>query len=105
MANKLFPMASISKKIEDFANEKLNSVLEVIPSGDSATTEMATPEAHKVCLMLSLLSDVLVLIFFSDWVYLYFLKDVGLENLTASVADAQTLMSLYFALCTKVSSY
>ena len=96
-------MASISKKIEDFANEKLNSVLEVIPSGDS--TEMATPEAHKVCLMLSLLSDVLVLIFFSDWVYLHFLKDVGLENLTASVADAQTLMSLYFALCTKVSNY
>ena len=103
MANKLFPMASISKKIEDFANEKLNSVLEVIPSGDS--TEMATPEAHKVCLMLSLLSDVLVLIFFSDWVYLHFLKDVGLENLTASVADTQTLMSLYFALCTKVSNY
>ena len=103
MANKLFPMASISKKIEDFANEKLNSVLEVIPSGDS--TEMATPEAHKVCLMLSLLSDVLVLIFFSDWVYLHFLKDVGLENLTASVSDVQTLMSLYFALCTKVSNY
>lgn len=65
MANKLFPMASISKKIEDFANEKLNSVLEVIPSGDSATTEMA-PEAHKVCLTLSLLSYVVVLIFFSD---------------------------------------
>lgn len=73
VANKLFPMASISKKIEDFANEKLNSVLEVIPPGDSATTEMATPEAHKVCLMLSRLSDVLVLIFFSDWVYLHFL--------------------------------
>jgi symplekin len=36
---------------------------------------------------------------------LHFLKDVGLENLTASVADAQTLMSLYFALCTKVNNY
>ncbi|XP_062186782.1 uncharacterized protein LOC133890428 [Phragmites australis] len=77
VANKLFPMASISKKIEDFANEKLNSVLEVIPSADSAATERATPEAHK---------------------------DVGLENLSASVADAQTLMSLYFALCTKKHS-
>uniref|UniRef100_A0A0A9CU21 Symplekin C-terminal domain-containing protein n=1 Tax=Arundo donax TaxID=35708 RepID=A0A0A9CU21_ARUDO len=78
VANKLFPMASISKKIEDFANEKLNSVLEVIPSADSAATESATPEAHKV---------------------------VGLENLSASsVADAQTLMSLYFALCTKKHS-
>ena len=33
---------------------------------------------------------------------LCFLKDGGLENLS-SVADAQTLMSLYFALCTKVS--
>ncbi|CAM0151620.1 unnamed protein product [Urochloa decumbens] len=77
VANKLFPMASISKKIEDFANEKLNSVLEVIPSGDSAVTEMSTPVAHN---------------------------DGGLENLSASVADAQTLMSLYFALCTKKHS-
>jgi symplekin len=77
VANKLFPMASISKKIEDFANEKLNSVLEVIPSGDSAATETATPEAHN---------------------------DGVLENLAASVADAQTLMSLYFALCTKKHS-
>ena len=56
-------MASISKKIEDFANEKLNSVLEVIPSGDSAATETATPEAHNVCLMLSFLSDIFMLIF------------------------------------------
>ncbi|CAN6200376.1 unnamed protein product [Urochloa humidicola] len=73
VANKLFPMASISKKIEDFANEKLNSVLEVIPSGDSAATETA----HN---------------------------DGGLQNVSASVADAQTLMSLYFALCTKKHS-
>ncbi|KAF8680719.1 hypothetical protein HU200_045560 [Digitaria exilis] len=77
VANKLFPMASISKKIEDFANENLNSVLEVIPSGDSSATEMSAPEAHN--------------------------KN-GLENLSASVADAQTLMSLYFALCTKKHS-
>ncbi|RCV14667.1 hypothetical protein SETIT_2G443400v2 [Setaria italica] len=77
VANKLFPMASISKKIEDFANEKLNSVLEVIPSGDSAATETATSEAHN---------------------------DGGLENLSASMANAQTLMSLYFALCTKKHS-
>ena len=103
-------MASISKKIEDFAKEKLNSVLEVIPSGDSAATETATPEAHNVCLMLSFLSDIFMLIFwtdcnFADWVSLYFLKDGVLENLSASVADAQTLMSLYFALCTKVNDY
>lgn len=77
VANKLFPMTSISKKIEDFANEKLNSVLEMTPSGDCVTTEMATPEAHK---------------------------DIGLENLTASVTGMQTLMSLYFALCTKKHS-
>ncbi|OEL15347.1 Symplekin [Dichanthelium oligosanthes] len=77
VANKLFPMASISKKIEDFANEKLNSVLEAFPSGDSAATETTTPEADK---------------------------DVGLEKLSASVTDAQTLMSLYFALCTKKHS-
>lgn len=77
VANKLFPMTSISKKIEDFANEKLNSVLEMTPSGDFVTTEMATPEAHK---------------------------DIGLENLTASVTGMQTLMSLYFALCTKKHS-
>jgi hypothetical protein len=60
--------------------------------------------------MLSFLSDIFVLIFWTDaisliWVYLYFLKDGVLENLAASVADAQTLMSLYFALCTKVNDY
>uniref|UniRef100_A0A8R7PAE6 Symplekin n=1 Tax=Triticum urartu TaxID=4572 RepID=A0A8R7PAE6_TRIUA len=77
VANKLFPMASISKRIEDFANEKLNSVLEVIPAAESASAaEMATPEVHQ---------------------------DGGLENLS-SVADALTLMSLYFALCTKKHS-
>lgn len=62
VANKLFPMASISKKIEDFANEKLDSVLVVIPSGDSAATETATSEAHNVCLMLLFLSCIFVLI-------------------------------------------
>ncbi|KAM0892921.1 hypothetical protein ACQ4PT_025410 [Festuca glaucescens] len=77
VANKLFPVASISKRIEEFANEKLNSVLEVIPAAESASaSEMVTPEAHQ---------------------------DGGLENLS-SVADAQTLMSLYFALCTKKHS-
>uniref|UniRef100_A0A453AJF6 Uncharacterized protein n=1 Tax=Aegilops tauschii subsp. strangulata TaxID=200361 RepID=A0A453AJF6_AEGTS len=41
-------MASISKRIEDFANEKLNSVLEVIPAAESASgAEMATPEVHQ----------------------------------------------------------
>lgn len=74
VANKLFPVASISKRIEEFANEKLNSVLEVIPAAESASaSEMVTPEGHQ---------------------------DGSLENLS-SVADAQTLMSLYFALCTK----
>ncbi|KAF7006451.1 hypothetical protein CFC21_021497 [Triticum aestivum] len=74
VANKLFPMTSISKRIEDFANEKLNSVLEVIPAAESASAaEMGTPEVHQ---------------------------DGGLENVS-SVADALTLMSLYFALCTK----
>ncbi|VAH41627.1 unnamed protein product [Triticum turgidum subsp. durum] len=48
VANKLFPMASISKRIEDFANEKLNSVLEVIPAAESASAaEMGTPEVHQ----------------------------------------------------------
>uniref|UniRef100_A0A0E0QD47 Symplekin C-terminal domain-containing protein n=1 Tax=Oryza rufipogon TaxID=4529 RepID=A0A0E0QD47_ORYRU len=77
VANKLFPMASISKRIEDFANEKLNSVLEVVPADESAASEMSTPEAPK---------------------------DGGSENLSSSVADSQTLMSLYFALCTKKHS-
>jgi symplekin len=46
-------MVSISKKIEEFANEKLNSVLEVIPAAESASaSEMATPEVHQVWFML-----------------------------------------------------
>ncbi|KAL6896689.1 hypothetical protein ACP4OV_007261 [Aristida adscensionis] len=81
VANKLFPVASISKKIEDFANEKLNSVLELSPSADSSATERATPEGHQ---------------------------DIGSEDVSTSVAtslaDAQALMSLYFALCTKKHS-
>uniref|UniRef100_A0A0D9X398 Symplekin C-terminal domain-containing protein n=1 Tax=Leersia perrieri TaxID=77586 RepID=A0A0D9X398_9ORYZ len=77
VANKLFPMSSISKRIEDFANEKLNSVLEVVPADESASSELSTPEAPK---------------------------DGGSENMSSSVADAQTLMSLYFALCTKKHS-
>uniref|UniRef100_A0A0E0LQ68 Symplekin n=1 Tax=Oryza punctata TaxID=4537 RepID=A0A0E0LQ68_ORYPU len=77
VANKLFPMASISKRIEDFANEKLNSVLEVVQADESAASVTSTPEAPK---------------------------DGGSENLSSSVADSQTLMSLYFALCTKKHS-
>jgi symplekin len=46
-------MGRISKKIEEFANEKLNSVLEVIPAAESASaSEMATPEVHQVWFML-----------------------------------------------------
>jgi hypothetical protein len=41
---------------------------------------------------------------FLIWWTSCFLKDGSLENLS-SVADAQTLMSLYFALCTKVTGY
>lgn len=42
---------------------------------------------------------------FSYWDELCLMKDGGSENLSSSVADSQTLMSLYFALCTKVSIY
>ncbi|KQK14471.1 hypothetical protein BRADI_1g16550v3 [Brachypodium distachyon] len=48
VANKLFPMAIISKRIEDFANENFDSVLEVIPATESAkAAEMATSEVHE----------------------------------------------------------
>ena len=41
-----------------------------------------------------------------EWLgLLVFLKDVGLEKLTPSMPNAQTLMSLYYALCTKVNGY
>lgn len=52
----------------------------------------------------SFCADILNWLHFADEMCLYFLKS-GLENLSASVADAQTLMSLYFALCTKVSDH
>jgi symplekin len=41
---------------------------------------------------------------FSYWDELCLMKDGGSENLSSSVADSQTLMSLYFALCTKKHS-
>jgi len=47
-------MPSIFKKTEDFANEKkLDLILEVTPSADPVTTEIATPESKN------------------DWDYLY----------------------------------
>ena len=45
-------MASISKRIEEFANEKLNSVLEVIPAAESASASEMAPEVHEVWFML-----------------------------------------------------
>ncbi|KAL3027400.1 hypothetical protein AAZX31_03G049800 [Glycine max] len=104
VANKLYPLSSISKQIEDFAKEMLFSVM----SGDaSEATDIECsiadsekgPDVEKVPNEQSSLSGST--------------KDVTSDNRQSctsesvspdSVSEAQRCMSLYFALCTKKHS-
>ncbi|KAG5060451.1 hypothetical protein JHK87_001480 [Glycine soja] len=101
VANKLYPLSSISKQIEDFSKEMLFSVM----SGDateatdvegSFADSQKGPDVEKVPNEQSSLSGST--------------KDVPSDNRQSctsesvspdSVSEAQRCMSLYFALCTK----
>ncbi|KAL3038116.1 hypothetical protein AAZX31_01G111400 [Glycine max] len=104
VANKLYPLSSISKQIEDFSKEMLFSVM----SGDateatdvegSFADSQKGPDVEKVPNEQSSLSGST--------------KDVPSDNRQSctsesvspdSVSEAQRCMSLYFALCTKKHS-
>nr|KYP44821.1 Symplekin [Cajanus cajan] len=103
VANKLYPLSSISQQIEDFAKERLFSAM----SGDASDAMNAEgsiadsqkgPESEKPNEQSSLSGST---------------KDVSSDNHQSctsesvspdSVSEAQRCMSLYFALCTKKHS-
>ncbi|XP_020087002.1 uncharacterized protein LOC109709265 isoform X3 [Ananas comosus] len=103
VANKLFPMATISQKIEDFANEKLRSIVDGIPAlevdnvdgaihgvqkdADSEKSGNEEQPVHGVA------SDEHI----SD-------GQLAENAISSSLVEAQRCMSLYFALCTKKHS-
>ncbi|CAA6661820.1 unnamed protein product [Spirodela intermedia] len=74
VANKLFPMPSIAKKIEDFANDMLFSVVDQLTPREGPDSE-GLPKSSGTQTVSS-----------------------------SSVLEAQRRMSLYFALCTKKHS-
>lgn len=93
VANKLYPISSISVQIEDFAKEMLLSAMNDDHTMDNAElakdTEMEKPLSESVNAIT---------------------KDVSSEvgqpctSESTSITDAQRCMSLYFALCTKKHS-
>ncbi|WVZ16938.1 hypothetical protein V8G54_009920 [Vigna mungo] len=103
VANKLYPLSSISQQIEDFAKEMLisvtsNDVSELTDAEGSVADSQKGPDVEKVSNEQSSLSgstkDV------SDNRQSCTSESVSPE----SVSEAQRCMSLYFALCTKKHS-
>ncbi|KAL1368636.1 hypothetical protein HN51_022800 [Arachis hypogaea] len=103
VANKLYPLPSISKQIEDFAKEMLCSVTSDASEATDAEGSLADlqkgPDTEKLANETSSMTS-------SS-------KDISPDNrqpVTSesispeSVFEAQRLMSLYFALCTKKHS-
>lgn len=104
VANKLYPLSSISPQIEDFAKEKLFSAMsgdasEATDAEGSIADSQKGPDIEKVPNEQSSLSGST--------------KDVSSDNRQSctsesvspdSVSEAQRCMSLYFALCTKKHS-
>ncbi|KAF5762617.1 putative armadillo-like helical, symplekin, symplekin/Pta1 [Helianthus annuus] len=95
VANKLYPMPSISQQIEDFAKDMLLSAMNADTSvDDGSNTELAMDTQMEKPMTESVSANT---------------KDGSSEGTSenipsSSVTDAQRCMSLYFALCTKKHS-
>lgn len=85
VANKLYPMSSISQKIEDFAIKNLQSLAD-LPSMDNASNPRLPQESDMEKTAIGETKT-----------------DGGVEQTISShsIPEAQRCMSLYFALCTK----
>ncbi|KAG6523623.1 hypothetical protein ZIOFF_013488 [Zingiber officinale] len=99
VANKLFSMSSISQKIEDFAREKLHSVIEDVPvmvhmEDEELSSELQEEAGVRKKSNEGLKSD-------SGVMSTTQLDQSVMSSLTM---EAQRCMSLYFALCTKKRS-
>ncbi|KAL8232547.1 hypothetical protein R6Q57_002325 [Mikania cordata] len=103
VANRLYPMPSISQQIEDFAKEKLLSAMNGDNSVDKARIDGSNTElAMDMQMEKSLTESVSAINKDSS-------AEVGQPLIyestpSSSVTDAQRCMSLYFALCTKKHS-
>ncbi|XP_076904696.1 uncharacterized protein LOC143560239 [Bidens hawaiensis] len=99
VANRLYPIPSISQQIEDFAKEKLLSAM----NGDNSITDGSNTELTVDTQMERPLTESVSAVSKDSS------SDAGQlstsENIpSSSVSDAQRCMSLYFALCTKKHS-
>ncbi|XP_020672070.1 uncharacterized protein LOC110092056 isoform X1 [Dendrobium catenatum] len=111
VANKLFPMSNISQKIEDFASEKLRSVLDDLPSPDDASANESSPTLQKICIILlssqegDLRKPSSRVPPFSGSVNTESVSEgLSIKSAASSFLEAQRCISLYFALCTKKHS-
>ncbi|KAI3819069.1 hypothetical protein L1987_12891 [Smallanthus sonchifolius] len=97
VANRLYPIPSISQQIEDFAKEMLLSAMNGDNSVDKARTDGSNTELAMDMQKEKPLTEPVSFITKDSS------SEIG-QPLTESVTDAQRCMSLYFALCTKKHS-
>ncbi|CAN0879719.1 SYMPK [Linum grandiflorum] len=103
VANKLYPLASVSQQIEDFAKETMLSVVDVEDVMDSMDEDRAITESHKDSSSEKLLSE-----HQSTNPKVLSCDDqqpsVSESQSSRSTEEAQRCLSLFFALCTKKHS-
>ncbi|XP_065010701.1 uncharacterized protein LOC135640318 isoform X2 [Musa acuminata AAA Group] len=100
VANKLFPMPGVSQKIEEFAHDKLHSVIDDVPAIEDMDTDEATSglqEDSKLGKPSSSRGQQ------SDNA-LKSSTHLDQNVMSSLISEAQRCMSLYFALCTKKHS-
>ncbi|CAL9191172.1 uncharacterized protein LOC135583873 [Musa acuminata AAA Group] len=100
VANKLFPMPGVSQKIEEFAHDKLHSVIDDVPAIEDMDTDESTSglqEDSKLGKPSSSRGQQ------SDNA-LKSSTHLDQNVMSSLISEAQRCMSLYFALCTKKHS-
>ncbi|KAJ6837724.1 uncharacterized protein M6B38_323375 [Iris pallida] len=102
VANKLFPLSSISQKIEDFATAKLHSVVDSVSAMDCMPADGLTPGLQKGCDLEAPTNAGQQSVSPDNTEPT---SDSHLtQDATSLISEAQRCMSLYFALCTKKHS-
>ncbi|XP_058110235.1 uncharacterized protein LOC131253301 isoform X3 [Magnolia sinica] len=106
VANKLYPMPCIAKKIEEFASEMLLSVvhgcnvMEGVDTEESTTAVQKEADSEKVAREGQPSASATTKEFSSDTHQSGSSQSIS----SSSISEAQRCMSLYFALCTKKHS-
>ncbi|WOL01913.1 hypothetical protein Cni_G10632 [Canna indica] len=97
VANKLFPMSSISQKIEDFAREKLHSVIDDLPAMEHMETDESTSGFQEDLGKPSIGGQQSKNGQTSS-------SQLDQNVMSSLISEARRCMSLYFAICTKKHS-